>query len=761
VTLSNGASTTTDASGSYVFSRLPAGTYTVTASPSGYGAVSQSSTVAIGVSTTVNLAATALPAPANSTIAGTVTDAATGAPLSGVQVSTLPPTGSATTATGGGYSLSVPAGSYQVVFAGSGYNSDFTTAAPTAGATATANQALRAIPALAAQDLFSRPDQKGIGTASDGHAWTDDLGTSTSTVVQIASRQLSAQCPGAYDAWMGINYQDQEVTADVDVTSGGVRLLARVQALNTWLVFAVDPSAGTVSLWSAKSNTWTQVGSAALATATNTWYHLKFDVIGNRLSGKAWAFGSAEPGWQVSATQSAVTGTGVAGLRCVGGGVLVANLLETPITQVAGTVTDATTGAALAGAPVSLSNGASTTTDGNGAYVFASLPAGSYTVTASPAGYGAASQTATVSTGVSAIANLAATAAPAPPNSTITGTVSDASSGAPLAGVRVTTQPATASTTTASNGSYSLSVPAGSYQVVFVASGYNSDFTAASPTAGSTATANLLMQAVPPLAAQDLFSRPDQKGIGTASDGHAWTDDLAGSTSNAVQISSRTLSTQCAGSVYDAWMGLAYQDQEVTADVDMASGGARLLGRVQGLNSWLVFTVDPSSSKVTLWTAKNNQWTQLASAAVATSLNTWYHLKLDVIGTRMTGKVWALGATEPGWQVSATQTAVTGTGVGGLRCAGGTMLFRNFMETAITQVSGTVTAASTGAPIAGAPVSLSNGATTTTDSTGSYVFSGLPAGTYTLTASPPGYTPGTVTVTVAIGVSAMANFRLS
>src|SRR5260221_9111201 len=58
-------------------------------------------------------------------------------------------------------------------------------------------------------------------------------------------------------------------------------------------------------------------------------------------------------------------------------------------------------------------------------------------------------------------------------------------------------------------------------------------------------------------------------------------------------------------------------------------------------------------------------------------------------------------------------------------------------------VSGTVTATVGGAPIPGATVQLGAGRSTTTDGSGNYSFTGIPAGTYpSMTAGKPGFLPG-------------------
>jgi PKD repeat protein len=75
-------------------------------------------------------------------------------------------------------------------------------------------------------------------------------------------------------------------------------------------------------------------------------------------------------------------------------------------------------------------------------------------------------------------------------------------------------------------------------------------------------------------------------------------------------------------------------------------------------------------------------------------------------------------------------------------------------------ITGRITSAVDGHALAGATVSTGS-AVTTTDSTGNYSFRSLPAATYTLRASSPGWLPTTGTVTVTRGSQLIQNFRLS
>ena len=74
-------------------------------------------------------------------------------------------------------------------------------------------------------------------------------------------------------------------------------------------------------------------------------------------------------------------------------------------------------------------------------------------------------------------------------------------------------------------------------------------------------------------------------------------------------------------------------------------------------------------------------------------------------------------------------------------------------------VSGTVTAASGGAAVSGATVTLGI-ASTTTAANGTYSFAAIAPGTYTLTVAKTGYTTSTSSVTVVAGQTATANVSL-
>jgi large repetitive protein len=74
-------------------------------------------------------------------------------------------------------------------------------------------------------------------------------------------------------------------------------------------------------------------------------------------------------------------------------------------------------------------------------------------------------------------------------------------------------------------------------------------------------------------------------------------------------------------------------------------------------------------------------------------------------------------------------------------------------------ISGAVTDSITGIPIPGATVAYDTGSSTT-DSNGIFALSGLDEGSYTITASAPGYETESLPVAVAPGATTTSNFSL-
>jgi hypothetical protein len=174
---------------------------------------------------------------------------------------------------------------------------------------------------------------------------------------------------------------------------------------------------------------------------------------------------------------------------------------------VSGAVTDATTGGAVVGAVVRLRTGAtaavveSTTTIAGGAYTLTAVQAGEYNLNISATGY----TTQTTAEFAVAEANIVRNIALAevPPGVTVSGSVTNATTGAAIVGavVRIRTGATAAvveSTTTITGGAYTLTaVQAGEYNLNISATGFTTQTTAEFAVAEANIVRNIALAVAP------------------------------------------------------------------------------------------------------------------------------------------------------------------------------------------------------------------------------------------------------------------------
>lgn len=222
--------------------------------------------------------------------------------------------------------------------------------------------------------------------------------------------------------------------------------------------------------------------------------------------------------------------------------------------------------AGIAGATVS-SQGLTVTTDANGNYTLANLPAGAATITASASGFANGTANVTVVAGTT-------TSAPAitlgSSSGTITGTVTS-STGAAIAGASVGYGGGT--TTTSSTGTYTLTgVPAGTVQLVASATGFQSSTQSVTVAGGATATANFTLTASTTGAGTVTGKITNAStGAALASATVSWSGGSTTSSSTGVY----TLKNVTAGTVKVTASKTGYLPR--TLSVSLASGGTATL----------------------------------------------------------------------------------------------------------------------------------------------------------------------------------------
>jgi hypothetical protein len=353
----------------------------------------------------------------------------------------------------------------------------------------------------------------------------------------------------------------------------------------------------------------------------------------------------------------------------------------------------------------------------------------------------------------------------------ITGKITDAATGKAISGAHISTVPASRTTTTDSNGNFTLSSLAGNtYDVVATASGYNANHVASVVvTNNTTATANSALASIPNNTTMDNFTQPNQSGWNPSTDGSAFLDDAnvyPGATL-AIQNNTGYADTYTAATDRDEWFGPNTTDQLVSGDFNVSQfgqdayqHGARLLGRITDDNNFIDFAINYATNTLQIWDNANNNWTMLKQVNVSPfKTNQWYHSELLTVGTTSYGKVWAYGAAEPAWQISGSQTDLT-AGSGGFRSTYAFINWANVKVQAVTTIAGTVKSAKTGAAIVGATVS-DGSQSVTTDSLGRYtLIEPNTNATYTIKASASGYTTKSSSATTTSLKSTILNFSL-
>ena len=145
---------------------------------------------------------------------------------------------------------------------------------------------------------------------------------------------------------------------------------------------------------------------------------------------------------------------------------LYATNVTPPATSLRGTVVDGATGTAMANASVTLNGVATVTTAANGQFTFTNQTAGVFTLAVSAAGYTNITATGSMAAGANDIGKIALSVAPA--SSTLSGLVTDADTGAPIASASIAVSGQGLAGTTGADGRYSITDISGSTLTLYV-----------------------------------------------------------------------------------------------------------------------------------------------------------------------------------------------------------------------------------------------------------------------------------------------------
>ena len=248
----------------------------------------------------------------------------------------------------------------------------------------------------------------------------------------------------------------------------------------------------------------------------------------------------------------------------------VASVVPPATGTISGTVIDAATLSPISGAAVT-DGTRSATTDANGVYTLASVPIGTYTVTASANGYNSAAQTnVSVSANTNTTVNFSLTVIV---YGAIDGTVIDSVTLNPISGATVTDGARQAVTDL--TGHYVISgVPAGTYTVTASAAGYQNASQSVAVTGNATSTANFSLQAVSVASNVVVDAVTYATEGGSNNNKHLLiTVALVDNLNNAVVGASVSIDLSLNGSVVGSGTGTTGTDGKVTFSLKNAPSG--------------------------------------------------------------------------------------------------------------------------------------------------------------------------------------------
>jgi large repetitive protein len=480
-----GLSDTTNATGDYSITGLTAGFHTIDATLSGFAPYTGFVNIPNAGSVITGRNITLIVLPPGITISGSVTDSATGNPLTGgiVRLSTIgggaTVVDSATVALAGTYSLlHVQAGTYNLSASAAGH----------------VTQTLRVVVAAAnlARNFLLVGLPAGIvisGTVSD----------SVSGNALAGAKVYLRTGGGGGGALLDSAVTSGTGTYSIDsVAPGNYRLVASAALHTTKTINPLTVAAAPIT------QNFQLVGLPAGIIISGT---VTDSVSGNPLAGAVVRLRTG--GFPVTVIDSAITsGTGTYSIDSVMPGTYSLNataaghtaktiagvvVAAAPISQniplvglpagirISGSVIDSVSGLPLAGAIVRLRTPAgpgggtlvdSAITIANGTYAIDSVQPGTYNLVASDVGHVAKTDAGIVVAAAALVRNFELVRAP---GIAISGRVADSASGLPLAGAIVRAFQAGVlvdSAIVATNGSYSLSVPAGTYTMTANAAGH-------------------------------------------------------------------------------------------------------------------------------------------------------------------------------------------------------------------------------------------------------------------------------------------------
>ncbi len=709
-------SCTTDTTGTFIFSPLPEGNCTVAAAKEGYTPIKSDATIQGGDTATVYLTL----APVKGTITGCVTDAGTRLPLANTTIATEPATVKTATDSLGFFTLtSITQRTYVLIIEKSGYRTVRESLTVAGGETSAADICLLSLSGTCNGVITSAKN----GTVLSGVTLSTTPATHTVTT-DIAGVYRFERIPsGSFTIKTSLdNYEPASTTVTItpgEFTSGNMVLTPSTGTINGQVI---DKS---TDLPLPLANVTTDPPSLSLATdEMGLFSFATLPVGGYRIIAQKQNYCSAE------ATITLTPGSDMTAALA---------LLPIPDTvgQIQGTITDAVTGFPLSGVQVVSSPATqSAATDAQGAFTLYNVREGTYMLTFTKASYTATQISIEAFGGKTALTEIVL----APSTGNITGTVVDAVTGSPLAGVSVYTSPQTLQVSTDAEGKFSINtITEGRITVYAAKSDYTSPSKQLQLIGGSTVSAD--------------FSLIPTRGSIAGRCTNAVSGGVLAGVTIVVSTTGQTMIVNEQGTFQTS--GIPSGTCSVSASADGYTTIQRIVSILGGRVTTVDFSLTPNRGSVSGTVTDSRTGDPLADATITTVPSTASAVSSSQGGFSIGSipvSTYTIIAELDGY------TAVTKT----ITVTAAEALNASFVLTSKNgSITGKVTDADGNAVLDGVLLTTTPATVSvTTDDNGDFIFSALFPRSYTITAKRLGYNDATATVTVTAAQTASANIQM-
>lgn len=171
-----------------------------------------------------------------------------------------------------------------------------------------------------AQDTFTRANQSGFGTSSDGNTWSTASGSSVQSIASNEGHCTTCNSATFVKLGSGTSANAEGLVrlraSDTNATSSGIVLRATGSTTFYRARLSANSSSVGIALIKVISGTSTNLFTASFTQTASTYYWLRFRCVGTSLFAKVWADGNAEPGsWTISGTDSSISSAGNYGIH--------------------------------------------------------------------------------------------------------------------------------------------------------------------------------------------------------------------------------------------------------------------------------------------------------------------------------------------------------------------------------------------------------------------------------------------------------------